>query len=367
MLEPLHIVILAAGKGTRMRSQLPKVMHPLANQPLIAHVRRTAEALNPASLITVAAEDAPNVVAAMAPYPCVIQRERLGTGHALQTALQQHAFASGWVVVVYGDTPLLQAGTIRRMCATFTEHPNTGVVALGFHTDNPHGYGRLLVQGGMLQAIVEEKEATPLQRAITLCNAGIMAFRTDLLPALLARLDNNNSKQEYYLTDTVAHARHLGVDARMVEVDAGQVLGINTRAELATVEALLQQRLRQTHLEAGVTLVAPETVFFSADTVIEADVVVEPFVVIGTGVRIASGSHIKAYSHLEGCSIGSNCVVGPYARLRPDTVLADDVRIGNFVELKKTTMGQGSKANHVSYMGDSRVGQDCNNGAGTIN
>jgi bifunctional UDP-N-acetylglucosamine pyrophosphorylase / glucosamine-1-phosphate N-acetyltransferase len=368
----LNILILAAGKGTRMRSALPKVLHPLAGFPLIWHVRRTAEALAPQALVGIIGpeQEMDPVAVLFHPWPVAVQAERLGTGHAVQTgvaALPADTASDSLTVVLYGDTPLLQADIIRGMADRLLAVPAAALCVLGFHTaDSTAAYGRLETAQGQVQAIVEYADASPAQRALTLCNSGVMVFRHGALLQLLPLLENTNSKGEYYLTDTVRHARALGLECLVAETASDAVLGVNSRAELAVLEGLLQARLRQRHLDAGVTLLAPDTVTFAADTVLAADVLIEPHVFFGPGVTVDTGVTIRGFSHIEGAAIGAGCVVGPFARLRPGTVLAEDVRIGNFVETKAARLGTGAKANHLSYLGDADIGAHSNIGAGTI-
>jgi bifunctional UDP-N-acetylglucosamine pyrophosphorylase/glucosamine-1-phosphate N-acetyltransferase len=366
----LSILILAAGKGTRMKSALPKVMHPLAGFPLLWHVRQTAEALAPTALVGVIGPEMNTVADALAPWPTVVQTERLGTGHAVQTglaALPNATDDTAMTIVLYGDTPLLRPETIRLMRDRLEASPDAALIVLGFPCADPLPYGRLkTTAAGQLEAIVEYADATPEEKRLPLCNSGVMVFRQAALARLLPMLSATNSKGEYYLTDTVRHARTLGMMCLYAETDSTEVLGINSRAELAEVEGLLQARLRRQHMDNGVTLLDPASVSFAADTVIAADVVIEPHVFFGPNVRVARDVTIKAFSHIEGASIGSGAVIGPFARLRPGTVLGEDVRIGNFVETKAARFGDGAKANHLSYLGDATIGAGSNIGAGTI-
>jgi bifunctional UDP-N-acetylglucosamine pyrophosphorylase/glucosamine-1-phosphate N-acetyltransferase len=361
------VLVLAAGKGTRMRSTLPKVMHPLAGLPLIRHVLNAAETLNPKQISVLIGEEMADVAAVAKPHKTLIQKDRLGTGHAVQQGVAGGALAgAAALVVLYGDTPLIVSSTIQAMLAKLSQDPEAALVVLGFHTATPTGYGRLVLENNTLQRIVEEKEASEEEKKITFCNAGIMLFRSTTLPELLAKLDNNNHKQEYYLTDTIHHARNAGYTCLTVEATAEEVLGINSKAELAQAENIVQQQLRAQALEQGVTLIAPETVFLSKDTTFGNDVVIEPNVFIGAGVHLKDGVHIKAFSHIEGATIGAHSTVGPFARLRAGTVLGKNVKIGNFVETKKAVFGDDAKASHLSYIGDATVGNHANIGAGTI-
>jgi bifunctional UDP-N-acetylglucosamine pyrophosphorylase/glucosamine-1-phosphate N-acetyltransferase len=356
------IVILAAGKGTRMRSALPKVLHLLAGRALLDHVLYAAAQLNPASITVVVAEDFAH------PLPdgvrTVVQRERLGTGHAVQTALAQAPSKGANVLVLYGDTPLLTIATMQKLLQALD---HSCVAALGFEPADPAQYGRLYTDGARLLGIIEYADATAEQRAIRLCNAGIMAFRRDALIQVLPKLSNKNAKGEYYLTDTVSLVVQAGYGAAAVRAsDPEDVLGVNSRAELAVAEAIFQRRMRHHLLEDGVTMPAPETVWLSADLVCAADVTIEPFVVLGNGVVLEAGARVRAFSHLEQARVGRNAVVGPYARLRPGAVLAEDAHAGNFVEIKNAVLGAGAKANHLSYLGDAVIGAGANIGAGTI-
>lgn len=366
---PLAAIILAAGKGTRMRSSIPKVMHQIGGQPMLQHVLNTAKKAGAAQTVVVTGPDTPAVVDLAKPIPTTIQADRLGTGHAVQQAipaLDAAALKDQIVVVLYGDTPLIKPNTIQQLAGKLTEDPHTAIAVLGFKVDASEAYGRLAISGNGLTEIIEYADATPEQKQLPLGNAGIMVFNGAILPSLLAKLDNNNSKGEYYLTDTVSLALQQGYRCQVQEVEREEVIGVNTKAELAVAERILQQRLRQQHLANGVTMTAPETVFLSADTKIAADVVIEPNVVLGAGVRIDAGTTIKAFSHLEGVTVGEHCQVGPFARLRPGTVLHEYVRIGDFVETKNAVFEAGSKASHLSYLGDSTIGAGANIGAGTI-
>ncbi len=349
-----------------MRSALPKVLHHVGGRTLIGHVVSAAQAAGAAALDVVVGPDRNDVaseVRKLAPGAGVhVQTERLGTAHAVLSA--KAALQNGNdLIVAFGDTPLLRAETFRLLADAVRD---SAVAVLGFRPKNPHGYGRLVEQNGNLVAIREEKDASDAERKITLCNAGIMAFAGEHALALIEAIGNKNAKKEFYLTDAVAlaHARNLTVTVR--EAPEEEVMGINDRAQLAEAEAELQKRMRKAALESGVTLVAPETVFFSADTKLGKDVTIEPNVVFGPGVVVKDGATIRAFSHLEGAEVGEGAVVGPYARLRPGTKLGANTKIGNFVEVKAATFGDGAKANHLSYVGDASVGAHANIGAGTI-
>jgi bifunctional UDP-N-acetylglucosamine pyrophosphorylase/glucosamine-1-phosphate N-acetyltransferase len=292
------------------------------------------------------------------------QRERRGTAHAGLAARAAIACGADDVLVMFSDTPLVRVETLTRLRGALAD--GAAVAVLGFRPANPQGYGRLLTQGGELTAIREERDATPEERKITLCNGGLMALSGKHALAMLERIGNSNAKGEYYLTDAVAIARDMGLKARVIETTEDDVRGINTKAQLAEAEAVLQQRLRAAAMEAGVTMVAPETVFLAADTKLGRDVTVEPNVVFGPGVTVEDGATIKSFSHLEGAHVGKGARVGPFARLRPGAELGSDVHIGNFVEVKASTIEAGAKANHLAYIGDARVGEGANVGAGTI-
>ncbi|SHM03849.1 UDP-N-acetylglucosamine pyrophosphorylase /glucosamine-1-phosphate N-acetyltransferase [Bradyrhizobium lablabi] len=361
-------IVLAAGEGTRMRSVLPKVLHPLAGQSLLAHVLAAApKGAGTAIAVVVGpgheavAEEAKKIRPEAVIY---IQRERLGTAHAVLAAREAIARGADDLLVVFGDTPLISAATFARLRAPLQS--GAALAVLGFHAKDPSGYGRLIVEGGHLVDIREHADATPAQRAITLCNAGIMAFDGKRALEIIEKIGNANSKREYYLVDAVAVVRNMGLEAVVIETSEDEVRGINTKAQLAEAEAVMQARLRKAALDAGVTLIAPETVFLAADTKFGSDVTIEPFVVIGPGVTISDGAVIHSFSHIVQASIGSNASVGPYARLRPGTSLGDGARIGNFVETKAAILEAGVKVNHLSYIGDAYVGADTNIGAGTI-
>ena len=361
-------VVLAAGEGTRMRSSLPKVLHPVAGQSLLSHVLDAAPHGAGASLAVVVGPDHKAVadeVARIRPDAATfIQRERLGTAHAVLAARDAIARGADDLLIAFGDTPLISSETFERMRAPLKN--GAALAVLGFHAADPTGYGRLVVEGSRLTAIREQADASPAERKITLCNAGVMAFDGRKALAIIEKIGNANSKGEYYLTDAVGIVRDLGLEAVVIETSEDEVRGINTKAQLAEAEAVMQARLRKAALDAGVTIIAPETVYLAADTTFGSDVTIEPFVVIGPGVSIADGAVIHSFSHIVQAAIGKNASVGPYARLRPGTSLGDGVRIGNFVEIKAATLETGAKVNHLSYVGDAHVGANANLGAGTI-
>jgi bifunctional UDP-N-acetylglucosamine pyrophosphorylase/glucosamine-1-phosphate N-acetyltransferase len=361
-------IVLAAGEGTRMRSAQPKVLHTIAGQSLLAHVLNAVKQSGAARIAVVTGPDRGDVAAEarrIAPDVEIFeQRERLGTAHAVLAAKPALAKAADDVIVLFADTPLVRAQTLEDLRKPLAN--GAAVAVLGFRPADPAGYGRLLTQGDELIAIREDKDASTEEKRITLCNGGLMALAGDKALAILERIGNANAKKEYYLTDAVAIARDMGLKAVAVDAEENDVRGINTKGQLADTEAALQSRLRQAALEAGVTLVAPETVYLAADTKFGKDVTVEPYVVIGPGVEIEDGATIRSFSHLEGAHVGKGARVGPYARLRPGADLGEDVHIGNFVEVKAATIEAGAKANHLSYIGDARVGEGANIGAGTI-
>lgn len=359
--KPTTAVILAAGLGTRMRSSLPKALHPLGGRPMIMHLIETAGLVFD-RLVVVIGPDMDLLEKAAVPWPCVVQNERLGTGHAARMA--EALFGEGDVAILYADNPLITEQTMRDLLAT-RRRQNTSLALLAMRPADPGRYGRVIERDGCVQEIVEWKDATETQRKVALCNAGVLCADAADLRRWLAGLSNENAQGEYYLTDVVAQAAGEG-EVHHVEAPAEELAGINSRAELAVAEASLQKRLRLAAMEAGVTLVAPESVFLSVDTVIEPDVLVEPNVVFGPGVTVRSGARIRAFSHLEGCVVGHDALIGPYARLRPGTTCGTGSHVGNFVELKATQLGDGAKANHLSYLGDSSVGARTNIGAGTI-
>jgi bifunctional UDP-N-acetylglucosamine pyrophosphorylase/glucosamine-1-phosphate N-acetyltransferase len=348
-------VILAAGLGTRMRSALPKAMHPLAGQPMLRHLLASAEAVFD-TIVVVVGPDMPALADQAAPHAVVVQQQRLGTGHAaLQAAAQ---FGRGNVAVLYADNPLITPDTLRRLLAA---RRDCDLAMLAMRPPEPQRYGRVIVVAGRVTRIVEFTEATEAERAVGLCNAGVFCAAAADLAAWLHRL-TPAANGEYYLTDIVPHA----TCARAIEAPYEELRGINTRAELAEAEATVQQRLRRRAMDAGVSLLAPETVFLSFDTEIGPDTTIAPYVICGTGVRIGDGCEIRAFTHLDSCIVQAGATVGPFARLRPGTVIGANAHVGNFVELKAATLGAGAKANHLSYLGDASIGANTNIGAGTI-
>jgi bifunctional UDP-N-acetylglucosamine pyrophosphorylase / glucosamine-1-phosphate N-acetyltransferase len=361
-------VVLAAGEGTRMRSAVPKVLHPVAGESLLAHVLAAAPKGAGAALAVVVGPDHADVAREAArARPDVltfVQRERLGTAHAVLAAREAIARGADDLLIAFGDTPLITAETFSRLRAPLQN--DAALAVLGFRAADPTGYGRLLVEGDRLVAIREHAEASATERAVDLCNAGVMAFDGARALEIIEKIGNANSKHEYYLTDAVGIVRDMGGEAVVIETSEDEVRGINTKTQLAEAEQVMQARLRKAALDAGVTLVAPETVYLAADTTFGKDVVIEPFVVIGPGVAIGDGAVIHSFCHIVQASIGKNASIGPYARLRPGTSLGEGVRIGNFVETKAAELDAGVKVNHLSYIGDAHIGAGSNIGAGTI-
>ncbi|UDQ89054.1 bifunctional UDP-N-acetylglucosamine diphosphorylase/glucosamine-1-phosphate N-acetyltransferase GlmU [Xanthobacter autotrophicus] len=364
----LLVVVLAAGEGTRMKSRLPKVLHKVAGRTMLHHVlaaTRAAGATRTAVVVGPGREDVAAEATRIVPDAQVfVQTERLGTAHAVLAARAALEQGADDVLVLYADTPLVRPETLARLRAPLAE--GAAVAALGFEPEDPTGYGRLVTSGDELVAIREEKDATAAEKAVRFCNAGLMALAGKDALSILDRIGNANSKGEYYLTDAVEIARVDGRSAVAAKADVDEVAGVNSRIQLAEAEAILQKRLRLSAMAEGVTLIAPETVFFSADTVLGRDVIVEPHVVFGPGVIVGDDVVIHAFCHLEGAQLAPGVSIGPYARLRPGTRLDEGVRIGNFVETKAAHIESGAKVNHLSYVGDAHVGAGANLGAGTI-
>jgi len=361
-------IVLAAGEGTRMRSARPKVLHAVAGKSLLAHV---LAAVSDTSVTATAVVVGPNdsAVAAEAEHvlpgaECFIQAERRGTAHAVLAARRAIERRADDILILYGDTPLIRPATLLQLRKAIAE--GAAVAVLGFRPDDPAGYGRLIVEGDQLIAIREEADADASERAVALCNGGIMAMAGETALAILDRIGDQNRKHEFYLTDAIEIARGMKLRAVAVEVEEDDMRGINSKKQLAEAEATAQQRLRQAALNAGVTLVAPETVYLCADTQFGRDVVIEPYVVFGEKVTVEDGAVIHSFSHIAGTHVGKGVSVGPFARLRPGTRLGEGARIGNFVEIKEAVVEAGAKANHLSYIGDAFVGANANVGAGTI-
>mgnify|MGYP002630485485 FL=1 len=361
------LIILAAGMGTRMNSELPKVLHAIAGAPMLIHAMKSGASLDPERTVIVAGHGATAVGKVAQDWDdraeVVLQAEQLGTGHGVAQASGALSDFSGDAFVLYGDTPFIRPETLTAMSAARQFHD---VVVLGFDAADPGRYGRLVTSGEVLDRIVEFKDASDEERAITLCNSGVVAADSATLFDLVAAIKNDNAAGEYYLTDIIEIARSRGLSATVVRCDESETMGINSRAELAVAEGAFQTARRAEALADGVTLQAPETVYFAHDTVIGRDSIIEPNVVFGPDVTVESGATIRAFSHLEGCHVSRGSVVGPYARLRPGAELAENVKIGNFVEVKNAQIAEGAKVNHLSYIGDATIGAGSNIGAGTI-
>ena len=369
--SPLAVVVLAAGLGTRMRSELPKVLHEVAGRPLIGHVMAAVAPLAPVKTIVVVGPRMEAVVeAARAAAPKlsitpVVQRDRRGTGHAVRQAERALRGFRGDILIVIGDAPLMRPETLKQLVSARRDGAAVAVLAMDLR--DPADYGRMVTgPNDTLERIVEARDATDAERAITLCNAGVIAADGSVLFELLARLKPDNAKREYYLTDIVGLARAAGQRCTWTEAPVEELIAVNTRAELAAAEAAMQARLRASAMANGATLADPASVWFSYDTVLGQDVTVGPGVVFGPEVRVADGVEIRAFCHLEGVRIGPGAIVGPFARLRPGADIGAGARVGNFVEVKNARIGAGAKANHLAYVGDARVGAEANIGAGTI-
>ena len=361
------LIILGAGMGTRMNSELPKVLHHIGGAPMLVHAMRAGAALAPEKTVIVAGHGADAVSKAALNYDpdavTVLQAEQLGTAHAVAQAGPALAGFDGDALVLYGDTPFISAETLEAMAVA---RENYDVVVLGFEAAEPGRYGRLITDGDTLERIVESKDATDQERAVTLCNSGVVSAKSSVLFDLISAVGNDNASSEYYLTDIIGIARAKGLTATVVRCGEAETLGVNSRSELIAAEADFQARARALAIEDGVTLLAPETVFFSYDTYLGRDAIIEQNVVFGPNVTVESGAKIRAFSHLEGCHVSRGATVGPYARLRPGAELQEDVHIGNFVEIKNAVIAEGAKVNHLTYIGDADIGARTNIGAGTI-
>ena len=365
---PFAAIILAAGKGTRMKSDLHKVLHPIAGRPMLGHLLGELETLQPAAQIVVVGSGREQVEKVVAPLgvAVAVQEPQLGTGHAVRQAETPLAGFVGDAIILYGDVPLVQAETMARMLDRLNAADAPAVVVLGFRPVDALAYGRIAADGDTITKMVEYKDATPEERAISLCNSGLMAVRSADLWPLLARVGNDNAAREYYLPDIVMLAAADGRPSAVIVAEPWEVAGVNSRVELAEVEAAWQHRRRQRAMAEGTTLVAPDTVWFAHDTRIGRDVTIAPNVVFGPGASVADGATIHAFSHIEGATIGAGAEIGPYARLRPGADIGLKAKVGNFVEIKQARLGEGAKANHLSYIGDADVGAGANIGAGTI-
>lgn len=367
--EPsIAVVVLAAGEGSRMKSARPKPLHEVGGESLLRHALRAAAALNPARVTVVtgvgAADVAAEAEAALAGVEIAEQTERLGTAHAVLAARGTLANTVGDAVVLYADTPFVSGGALADMRRARAH--GADVVALGFRAADPSGYGRMVMRSGMLERIVEARDATPEERAIDLCNSGVMMADSGVMLSLLGEVGCDNAKGEYYLTDIVALASARGLACAVVECPEAETMGVNSRADLAAAEAAFQARARARAMAEGATLIAPETVWFSHDTALGRDVTVEPNVIFGPGVTVEDGAVIRGHSHLEGCVVRAEAVIGPFARLRPGAEIGAGARVGNFVEVKNARLGPGAKANHLAYVGDAMVGARTNIGAGAV-
>ncbi len=369
--RPVAAIILAAGKGTRMKSATHKVLHPIGGRPMLMHLLASVDALEPAAKVVVVGAEREQVEGALSntDVKVVTQAEQLGTGHAVLQAKAALQGFVGDVLILYGDVPFIETATMRNLVAMLKANKadDTGGVVLGFRAAEPGAYGRIIVKSDqVIDKMVEFKDANAAERRVNLCNSGLLAMRSEDLWPLLERVGNDNAAGEYYLPDVIMLAKADGLTSRVIETDEAEVLGINSRSELAEAEKRFQTARREHFMREGVTLIDPDSVYFAFDTQIAADVSIEPNVVFGPGVSIASGTKIRAFCHLEGVRIGEACEIGPFARLRPGTELARNVKIGNFVETKKSRFEAGAKANHLSYIGDASVGAKANIGAGTI-
>jgi bifunctional UDP-N-acetylglucosamine pyrophosphorylase/glucosamine-1-phosphate N-acetyltransferase len=361
------LIILGAGMGTRMNSELPKVLHQIGGAPMLVHAMRAGATLNPEKTVIVAGHGAEAVSKAALAYDpdaeTVLQTEQLGTAHAVAQAGAALEGFEGDALVLYGDTPFIGSETLEAMAVARGLHD---VVVLGFEAADPGRYGRLITKGDALERIVEFKDATDKERAVTLCNSGVIAAKSSVLFDLIAAVGNDNASGEYYLTDIIGIARSKGLSSTVVRCDEAETLGVNSRAELIAAEADFQARARTAAIEDGVTLLAPNTVFFAYDTYLGRDAIIEQNVIFGPNVTVESGAKIRAFSHLEGCHVSQGATVGPYARLRPGAELQENVHVGNFVEIKNAIVAEGAKVNHLSYIGDADIGARTNIGAGTI-
>ena len=361
-------IILAAGEGTRMKSSLPKVLHKIAGLPLVCHVVRQVQSIGKSDIAVVVGRGADEVSSAVKEFSktanIYLQKERLGTAHAVLSARQMLGENYDDVLIVFGDTPLIEAKSLERARDELAH--GADIVVMGFITENPSGYGRLIEKDGKLQAIVEEKDATTEQKKIKFCNGGVMALNGKLALSLLEQIKNENAKKEYYLTDIVKIGVSRELEVKAISIPFENVIGVNTRVELSEAEALWQKRRARELMLSGVTMLRPETVYFSYDTAIEGDVVIEPNVFFGLNVKVETGVVIHGFSHLEGAIVKAQSEIGPYARLRPGAILENSSKVGNFCEIKNARIGEGAKVNHLTYIGDAVVGGHTNIGAGTI-
>ncbi len=371
----ISIIILAAGKGTRMKSSQPKVLHKVANREMLNLVIDTAKQIQPNNISIVISKEMEGFVAEISKqHPktnltFTIQNQQLGTAHAVEAGIKSLAKVGDTVLVLYGDTPLIKAQTLKKMVDNITKQQNAQgnvICVLGFNCYENNKYGRLVIDKNQLVRIVEFKESTTEEKAITLCNSGVVAIKGSLIKKLLTKIDNKNASGEYYLTDIVSVAQKQGLSCGFIHTDENEVMGVNSRVELAKAEKIKQKEIRQYLMESGVTMPNPKSVYCSFDTKIGNDVIIHPNVFFGVGVEIDSNVEIKSFSHIEGAKIAAGAVVGPFARIRPETVIGADARIGNFVEIKKSIIKKSARINHLSYIGDAEIGEEANIGAGTI-
>lgn len=359
-MSTFSVIILAAGKGTRMKSALPKPLHRLAHKPMLGYVVDAYVAAGAIEIVLVIGPDDTLTPQLFPQHKIVVQHERKGTGHATLLGLEGLTKAVDRVISAVGDQPFIRAESVRALVSK-----NDAVTVLAAHNVSP-AYGRLVTNGAHLEKIVEYKDANEVERAITLHNVGILAFDATKAKELLGEVQPNNAANEYYVTETIAIARRHGWNCGYSEAEVIEAMGANSRADLSELENAMQQELRAKHMANGATLIDPDTVYFAHDTVIGQDVIIEPNVFFGSGVVVGNNVHIKAFSHIEGATIGDACEVGPFARIRPDTIIEEKAKIGNFVEVKKSYIGKGTKISHLSYVGDSQIGAQTNIGAGTI-
>ena len=358
-------IILAAGKGSRMKSSLSKPLHKVAGFEMISWVIDAARSAGAEPIIPVISDDTPDLASFLSGYSIAIQKNQNGTADAVMAALPHIKNRDQPILVLYADTPFINKDI---MCELLNNiKSGSDICVLGFNAENPSGYGRLVTScTGSLDAIIEDSEASASQKMITNVNSGIMAFNGSIIEETIQKITPSNSKQEYFLTDIVSVGSKNNLSVDYILTDKEHVIGINNLAQLAIAEYVAQNNLRRKAMLSGVTMIAPETVFLQKDTIFGQDVIIEPNVVIAGGVSIASNCHIKSFCHLEKCSIGEGNIIGPFARIRPDTITSQNVKIGNFVEVKKSTLGEGAKVNHLSYVGDTHIGDNANIGAGTI-
>lgn len=362
ILQESVAVILAAGMGTRMRSSKPKAMHPLAGKPMLRYLLDNVEKIFD-KVVVVVGPDMDEVAALAAPHQVVVQKDRLGTAHAAMQA--EPYFGKGTVTILYADNPLVSQKTLRNILECQQQH-GVDMVLMAMECVDPKSYGRVIEKNGWVRRIVETADATEKEKKNHLCNAGVLCAKVKSFKYWLHQIENKNSKREYYLVDAVAVAVQEGRRIKALRASEDELSGINSKSELAIAEHIVQKKLRKKAMDNGVTMIAPETVFLSADTVLDEDVIIYPHVVIGPNVHVHSGVEIRSFSHLEGCEVKKGAIIGPYARLRPAAVIGQDAHVGNFVELKATILGEGAKVNHLTYLGDTEVGRKTNIGAGTI-